>query len=40
MEAPAGRGIEAQRERVLSVEEWLRKWSTGATAFHKEHGHP
>uniref|UniRef100_A0A669P103 Thiopurine S-methyltransferase n=1 Tax=Phasianus colchicus TaxID=9054 RepID=A0A669P103_PHACC len=36
----ASRGSEAQRERVLSVEEWLRKWSAGATGFHKEHRHP
>uniref|UniRef100_A0A8C3M006 thiopurine S-methyltransferase n=1 Tax=Chrysolophus pictus TaxID=9089 RepID=A0A8C3M006_CHRPC len=40
MEEPGGCGSEAQRERVLSVEEWLRKWSAGATGFHKEHRHP
>uniref|UniRef100_A0A8C2U4V4 thiopurine S-methyltransferase n=1 Tax=Coturnix japonica TaxID=93934 RepID=A0A8C2U4V4_COTJA len=40
MEEPGGGGSGAQRERVLSVEDWLRKWSTGATGFHKEHGHP
>uniref|UniRef100_A0A8B9VE69 Thiopurine S-methyltransferase n=1 Tax=Anas zonorhyncha TaxID=75864 RepID=A0A8B9VE69_9AVES len=33
-------GGRAQADRVLTAQEWLHKWETGAAAFHKEHGHP
>ncbi|XP_068787810.1 thiopurine S-methyltransferase [Struthio camelus] len=29
-----------QKERVVTEEEWLQKWETGKTGFHKEQGHP
>ncbi|NXT96689.1 TPMT methyltransferase, partial [Anhinga rufa] len=33
-------GAGAQKDRVVTEEEWLRKWETGNIGFHKEHGHP
>ncbi|NXA39036.1 TPMT methyltransferase, partial [Eudromia elegans] len=30
----------AQRERVVPAQEWLQKWESGRTGFHKEQGHP
>ncbi|XP_035172892.1 thiopurine S-methyltransferase isoform X3 [Oxyura jamaicensis] len=45
MDGPAGvpaelQGPQAQKDRVLTAQEWLHKWETGTAAFHKEHGHP
>ncbi|KFQ76291.1 Thiopurine S-methyltransferase, partial [Phoenicopterus ruber ruber] len=35
-----GAGVEAQKDRVVTEEEWLQKWEAGTAGFHKEHGHP
>ncbi|XP_061850777.1 thiopurine S-methyltransferase isoform X2 [Colius striatus] len=36
----AGSDVEPQKDRVVTEEEWLRKWEMGNTGFHKEQGHP
>ncbi|XP_054674039.1 thiopurine S-methyltransferase isoform X2 [Grus americana] len=35
-----GTDIGAQKDRVVTEEEWLQKWETGNIGFHKEQGHP
>ncbi|XP_010000597.1 PREDICTED: thiopurine S-methyltransferase [Chaetura pelagica] len=37
---PGGSDVGSQKDRVVSEEEWLRKWETGNVGFHKERGHP
>nr|XP_009937710.1 PREDICTED: thiopurine S-methyltransferase isoform X1 [Opisthocomus hoazin] len=43
--AEAAAGLEgadpgSQRDRVVTEDEWLQKWETGNTGFHKKRGHP
>lgn len=37
---PEGAEIGSQKDRVVTEEEWLRKWEMGNIGFHKEQGHP
>ncbi|XP_014796423.1 PREDICTED: thiopurine S-methyltransferase-like [Calidris pugnax] len=37
---PESTDIGSQKDRVMSEEEWLKKWEMGNIGFHKEHGHP
>ncbi|NXG03881.1 TPMT methyltransferase, partial [Sakesphorus luctuosus] len=32
--------VGAQKDRVVTEEEWLQKWEMGNIGFHKEQGHP
>ncbi|KAM6410575.1 thiopurine S-methyltransferase isoform 2-T3 [Pluvialis apricaria] len=37
---PEGTESGSQKDRVVTEEEWLRKWEMGNIGFHKEQGHP